>query len=1014
MPLPVLAGAIALAFPLVKWWNGLTGQNLQRELEDRRERLTIEKAKADYLFQFTQGQINREFQAEQAQLGRDFQREESILAREFQADQAQLNRNHQSREAEIQRLFQHYENQLSREAQRELTEYVQGCENLRQQNRMEFDRQMARTRQEHEIKLQRMSQEFAIALAIFNNQLAKATDEYRRTLDNHPLRIFPTNLLDEYQTYAARNSQVPLLLLVSPLQVSFEKFVAQAPAPLPPMTIALEEDLSVFVQKHYPDRVASRYIASMWDSNRIKNDVAATHLHNLIPAIPTAILEFEAEGDLLNFRAFLWNAGSEGYTTHRLLSNFNFREFLYEIQKEKAKLWEQQKQELVKAGVDLKTICPPIDPQKNQTLSEHQINELNLQQLGQERLIPEGIDVQLPYIPSPKGWQELCKYLRVLACAVAGLVLDSYHLNAYGSDPQLPKGIEDLLSGLTQLEAASLLDIIVANYLNQAETLYRLGSERVPQILVNLAVPLANLGDKAWANRLLMASYRYWLQQRRMDDPHDHPLERVAAALTIADREYVQSVNRCLESFQADVTLDIATSCYQRGLRQLNHQEFDAARADFDQVIALNPHGDAYYQRARAYVGLGDHQNAIADLNKAIELQPNRGEAYELRGDAYAKQQNIEIALANYAEAVKYGATTAQRKRDELQAHWTQERRQAAEAEAKRQREAAERQRKAHDYFNGGVYHLERENFDQALADFAQAQQYGHPEAGQRLAETQQAKQRKSLSIPIPGTNLTLELVEIPAGSFQMGDTQNSDEQPVHTVHLQAYRMSKYQVTQKLYQAVMGSNPACFKGDDLPVEQVSWDDAKAFCQKLSEKIGQKVRLPSEAEWEYACRAGSTGEYGFGNDPKQLGNYAWYEGNAGRQTHPVGQKQANDWGLYDMHGNVWEWCEDVWHDSYNGAPTDGSAWVAGGESNRRVQRGGSWYFNARLCRSAFRCRFCSDGRFNYVGFRVVLSSSWELSFPLYFFPFTLYPSFSFSLARSAIFYFFPRAIPLNLP
>ncbi len=964
MPIPLLAGASALAFPIVNWWNGITGQNLQRELEDRRERLTIEKAKADYTFQFSQGQLNRQAQADIAaenrahssyenDRNRKFQHQEGILVREFQADQAQLNRNHQSREAEIQRLYQPNENQLNREAQRELTEYVQRCENLRQQNRMEFERQMALNRQEHEIKLQRMSQEFAVALAILNNQLAKATEEYRRTLDNHPLRLFPTNLLNEYQAYADRNSSVPLLMLVSPLQVSFEKFVAQAPAPLPPMTIALEEDLSVFVQKHYPDRIASRYIASMWDSNRIKNDVAATHLHNLIPAIPTAILEFEAEGDLLNFRVFLWNTGSDRYTPHRLLSNFNFREFLYEIQKDKAKTWEQQKQELVKAGVDLNTICPPIDPK--QTLSEHQINELNLQQLGRERSIPEGIDIQLPYIPSPKGWQELCKYLRVLACAVAGLVLDSYHLNAYGSDPQLPKGISDLLSGLTQLEAASLLDIIVANYLNQAETLHQSGSERIPQILVNLAVPLASLGDKSWANRLLIASYRYWLKQRQMDDNHDNPLELVASALTITDREYVQSVNRCLESFQADITLDIATSCYQRGLRRLNSGEFGAAHADFDQVLVLAPSGDTYYQRARASFGLANYQNAIADLDEAIALDAAAA-AYELRGDAYAKLNQIQKALGNYDSSQKRGSDTARTKHEKLQAYWTDER-----------RKAADRERKAEQYYSSGMAHLAQEMFDAALSDFRQAQQYGRADADTRITETEQAKLRKSLSIPIPGTKLTLELVYVEGGKMTIGGKEFT---------LKPYRIGKYPITQAIYEAVMKTNPSHFKGKpdsaNRPVESVNWHQASDFCKKLGEAIGQPVYLPSEVQWEYAARGGQDSlgyTYAGGND---LDKVAWYGGNSDSETHAVGDKTPNELKIYDMSGNVWEWCGDNWTSNVSELPQYGDPLTNGGNSSQKAARGGSWNnHNSDYCRSDYRNDYSADSNNYAFGFRVFL-------------------------------------------
>ena len=222
------------------------------------------------------------------------------------------------------------------------------------------------------------------------------------------------------------------------------------------------------------------------------------------------------------------------------------------------------------------------------------------------------------------------------------------------------------------------------------------------------------------------------------------------------------------------------------------------------------------------------------------------------------------------------------------------------------------------------------------------------------------------------GNGVALNLVDIPAGSFMMGSNDYANEKKPHQVTLKAFQMSKYPITQKQYRLVMGTNPSSFQGDEnCPVENLSWHDAVKFCEELSKRIGQKVKLPTEAQWEYACRAGSTGKYCFGDDVSKLGNYAWYNKNSGSKTHPVGEKLANSWGLHDMHGNVWEWCEDVWHENYNGAPTDGSAWLTGGEQNRRALRGGSWFDNVINCRSANRDWNVADDRDNDVGFRVVV-------------------------------------------
>jgi formylglycine-generating enzyme required for sulfatase activity len=229
------------------------------------------------------------------------------------------------------------------------------------------------------------------------------------------------------------------------------------------------------------------------------------------------------------------------------------------------------------------------------------------------------------------------------------------------------------------------------------------------------------------------------------------------------------------------------------------------------------------------------------------------------------------------------------------------------------------------------------------------------------------------------GKGVTLELVDVVAGSFSMGsnDYDFGSEKPIHKVTLKAFKMSKYPITQKQYRVVMGNNPSRFKSNqNCPVEQVSWDDAVAFCEQLSQMTGQNVNLPSEAQWEYACRAGSQTKYCFGDNINQLGNYAWYDTNSGKKTHPVGEKLPNSWGLYDMHGNVWEWCEDVYHKDYHGAPNDGIAWLTGGQQHRprRTIRGGSWFDFAINCRSADRYNkigAISHSSNSRVGFRIVV-------------------------------------------
>ena len=222
----------------------------------------------------------------------------------------------------------------------------------------------------------------------------------------------------------------------------------------------------------------------------------------------------------------------------------------------------------------------------------------------------------------------------------------------------------------------------------------------------------------------------------------------------------------------------------------------------------------------------------------------------------------------------------------------------------------------------------------------------------------------KTLTLDLGG-GASMELVLVPAGEFMMGDGKTS-----HRVRItQPFYMGKYEVTQAQYERIMGKNPSKWKGSDLPVEQVSWNDATEFCRKLLQKTGSEVRLPTEAEWEYACRAGSTTRFCFGDSDNGLGDYAWYSGNTGRKTHPVGGKRANAWGLHDVHGNVSEWCAD-WYGKYpSGAVSDPTGPASGGF---RVVRGGSWFNGGPLCRSAFRLTLRAPNLANcFFGFRVVV-------------------------------------------
>lgn len=244
------------------------------------------------------------------------------------------------------------------------------------------------------------------------------------------------------------------------------------------------------------------------------------------------------------------------------------------------------------------------------------------------------------------------------------------------------------------------------------------------------------------------------------------------------------------------------------------------------------------------------------------------------------------------------------------------------------------------------------------------------------------------------GKGVKLTLMSIPAGEFTMGASAKEPEsrrheRPQHVVKISPFLMGRYPVTQAQWRVVAGyprstqvcdldPDPSYFKGDNRPVEHVNWEDAQEFCRRLSARTGKQYRLPSEAQWEYTCRAGTTTPFYLGETlTPELANYrgtATYnncpQGKNRQQTTEVGMFPENDWGLHDMLGNVWEWCSDNWHKSYEGAPSEGSAWVDRDRTKTNgVLRGGSWYSYPKNCRSAVRVNAARGIRYSIVGFRV---------------------------------------------
>jgi formylglycine-generating enzyme required for sulfatase activity len=459
--------------------------------------------------------------------------------------------------------------------------------------------------------------------------------------------------------------------------------------------------------------------------------------------------------------------------------------------------------------------------------------------------------------------------------------------------------------------------------------------------------------------------------------------------------KYKQTLNRLIEKgyypFSEEIEKDLENRQRDLGIKvediaRISQPILDQAGLDYQakkkqqdeaqQLESLEQHQQR--EREEYEAKLGRYQQ---EFTKAVEAEyplnqsvvdglKNFQQQLELKDEDVAQiERSIrEPAEAKYQEKLKQQAEAERQRQIELEQQRKQE-------EAKRKaQEQAEMSQVSSSQNNAGTK-LQRFEFDVITVD----------KKGNENNRTKKAAEffREDL-----GKGVLLEMVKIPSGTFQMGSPAgqgSDDEKPQHEVTISAFLMGKYPVTQAQWRAVaalpqvkipLNAEPSHFKGDNRPVEQVSWNEAEEFCQRLSCATKHPYRLPSEAEWEYACRAGTTTEFYFGNTltPK----LARCKANLGMalvtlfsgETAPVGSYLPNAFGLYDMHGNVYEWCADTRHGDYKGATTDGSAWITGGNAENRVIRGGSWIDNPAYCRAAYRGFGSPADRYGRIGFRVV--------------------------------------------
>ncbi len=578
-------------------------------------------------------------------------------------------------------------------------------------------------------------------------------------------------------------------------------------------------------------------------------------------------------------------------------------------------------------------------------------------------------------IPAGREWDQQINENLNTADIILLLVSSDFIYSKYCWDVEVTTAIKRHETG-----QACVIPIILRNVAWQSAPFAKL------QALPKNAQPI-----KSWSNQddafTNVAQGIKFAAEQLIKERQQQRLIREAAIV-----EYRQQA----EEFASDGEISLVESDILKDLQEklkLTDQEASAVREK-----ALEPYGiykknlDIYKQYLASFVdeqGYPLRENAEADLEKFQKYYLLKdGDVVRLKKEQEVEYQKRQAEKLLQQQAERLRQEHLEQERSENKRQEAERLRQEQERAENKRREAELQEQIKRKPSPPGIQTQPFE-FDTATLTPKSAGFLGI----KKTYEINRSRGRAEFFRETLGNDVVLEMVAIPGGKFMMGSPESEpersgNESPQHSVTIQSFFMGKFTVTQSQWKAVatlpkvnidLNPDPSNFKGATRPVEKVSWDDAIEFCARLSKKTQETYRLPSEAEWEYACRAGTTtpfyfgetittdlanynGEYTYGSAPK--GEYR-------KQTTDVGKFPANPFGLFDMHGNIWEWCQDEWHENYNGAPKDGSAWLFDNENQNRLLRGGAWDFYPWHCRSAYRYSCAREYRSFNVGFRVVL-------------------------------------------
>jgi Sulfatase-modifying factor enzyme 1 len=819
----------------------------QSDIARSNQQTQIEIAKLNALAQRGENQLTREQNERLSELNRSAQAELARFAQSFQHDENLLTRSQNDRLAELTREFQANEGKLSREHLEQLEIW-----------RANLQRELSNRQRNLQLELQEIETKLTWEIRHFDRESARIKMREEKMLVQSPIWEAAKSILNNNS-----NNSVPHLhVFFSPPNLKYDTIVSPERNSIktPEMEQYLNGGLRDFFGEYSKENRQVHYIgASAWMSKAFRGEAAAHSIFDSLKSEPIIIIESSVEGDDIEINFAYWGLGYDRpiYVTG---SRFSWLELLYNFAKQRTLEWFDRREQ---AG--------DSESQWIATYGEDVVRQYqhNLTIIKREQSCLAGgdhlSDIKRDYQIKPEDAKALKKYLNIFHCLYAGLLADEYFLMelspTHRQSPLLPRIITDLTKDFRESERELVLSKLLDAYRTFYGHLQDTESSWIPDLKLELADAFIQSSQQFGAISLLRESLQAFDTPRLALDPNveiSTLLTSLKSKLSIGDRDYVEKLNRSLVQLGIDDRIHLADCCYQRAIEYYRAGAARSSIIDFTHSIALADNLAANYYRGLAHIQLQEYANAIVDLTRVIDRAapdsivdgfPLLGAAYEQRGLAHAKLRDYHTAIPDFDRALQLGVTTAATHREIAAGVLAGLEIQQQQAELERQRLAV-------------LLHQEEERRKQSELE---RQRQAEQQRKQAELERQRKEAQKTQPISVDlGSGVKLDLLYIPGGNFQMGDTKNANEQPQHQVNIQPFHIGKYPITQAQYQAVMGNNPASFKGDNRPVENVSLDDAIAFCQKLSQLTGAQYTLPSESQWEYGYRAGTTTSFSFGD------------------------------------------------------------------------------------------------------------------------------------------------------